>query len=291
MSNRRFFWLKLNENFFHRNDIKLIEAQKNGAEYLIFYLKLLTESIERNGDLRFNELIAFNEDMLSTVTGTNIDVVRSALKLFKTLGLIEIKNDDTIYMIETAAMTGSETASTIRSRRHRAKKAEEEAEEQKKIETSENKVKQVETTGKNGKPLQCNTNATKCNVELELELDLELEKELELELERELELDLVSDFKNGKKALPIILNIFKKLKLKSNPNDFYNYWNMYDWKFNYGKGNQIKVRHLESLANRWESMEEKFKTQNIGNGGRPNIKKDDPKWLDEYIQEINEMEG
>ena len=121
MSNRRFYWLKLKEDFFHRNDIKIIEAQKNGAQYLIFYLKLLTESIEMNGDLRFNELLAFDNEMLSTVTNTDIDVVRSALKLFESLGLLEFEEDNTIHMIETGVMTGSETASTIRSRRSRAR--------------------------------------------------------------------------------------------------------------------------------------------------------------------------
>ena len=56
-TNKRYFWLKFPEDFFKRNDIKIIESQKNGSQYVIFYLKLLTESIKYNGNLRFNDLI------------------------------------------------------------------------------------------------------------------------------------------------------------------------------------------------------------------------------------------
>lgn len=65
------------------------------------------------------------------------------------------KRDNYEFFLEQVPeMTGSETASTRRSRKHREQKA-----------------------------LQCNTNATKCNGDIEKELKKDIELELELETE------------------------------------------------------------------------------------------------------------
>ena len=87
----------------------VIESMQNGKDYVLFYLKLLLESVDHEGALRFNDVIPYNENMLSAITNTNIDVVRSAMKLFVELKLIEIMSDETIYMKEIENMLGSET--------------------------------------------------------------------------------------------------------------------------------------------------------------------------------------
>ena len=108
MAEKKYYWLKLKRDFFKRHDIRIIEEMPNGKEYLLFYLKLLVESIDHEGSLRFSDTIPYNEQMLSVITNTNIDIVRSALKLFADgLHLIEIKDDDTIYMEEVEKMIGS----------------------------------------------------------------------------------------------------------------------------------------------------------------------------------------
>lgn len=81
----------------------------NGKDYILFYLKMLVESVDHNGNLRFNDTIPYNEEMLSTITRTNIDIVRSAMKVFTDLKMIEILEDSTIYMAEVEKMLGSET--------------------------------------------------------------------------------------------------------------------------------------------------------------------------------------
>jgi predicted phage replisome organizer len=149
--NKKFYWLKLKRDFFKRHDIRIIEEMENGKDYILFYLKLLLESVNHEGHLRFSETIPYNEKMLSVVTNTNIDIVRSAMKIFIDLEMIEILDDSTIYMTEVIKLVGSETAIAERVRKHRSKQ----------------------------KLLQCNINALQSNTELELE------KELELELEKE----------------------------------------------------------------------------------------------------------
>ena len=82
MDNKRYYWLKLKRDFFKRHDIRIIEDMPNGKEYILFYLKMLCESVDHDGSLRFSDTIPYNENMLATITNTNIDIVRSAIKIF-----------------------------------------------------------------------------------------------------------------------------------------------------------------------------------------------------------------
>lgn len=107
----RFYWLKLKRDFFKRHDIQIIEAMPNGKDYVLFYLKLMVESIDHEGELRFSDTIPYNEQMLSVVTNTNIDIVRSAIKLLTELGIVEVLDDKTLYLKEVKALIGSQTIS------------------------------------------------------------------------------------------------------------------------------------------------------------------------------------
>lgn len=107
MAEGKFYWLKLKRDFFKRHDIRIIEAMPNGKDYILFYLKLLLESVDHEGELRFNETIPYNEQMLSVITNTNIDVVKAAMDVFIELKMIEIKDDKTIYMQEVEKLIGS----------------------------------------------------------------------------------------------------------------------------------------------------------------------------------------
>lgn len=107
----RFYWLKLKRDFFKRHDIQIIESMPNGKDYVLFYLKLMVESIDHEGELRFSDTIPYNEQMLSVVTNTNIDIVRSAIKLLTELGIVEVLDDQTLYLKEVKALIGSQTIS------------------------------------------------------------------------------------------------------------------------------------------------------------------------------------
>lgn len=118
---KRYYWLKLKRDFFKRHDIRIIEAMPNGKDYILFYLKLLCESVDHDGNLRFSDQIPYNEDMLATITNTNIDVVRSAIKIFTQLNMMELMDDGTFYMSEVEKMIGSESYWAEKKRVHREK--------------------------------------------------------------------------------------------------------------------------------------------------------------------------
>ena len=118
---KKYYWLKLQKDFFKRHDIRIIEEMPNGKDYILFYMKLLVESITHNGNLRFSESIPYNDTMLATITNTNIDIVRSAVKLFSELKLMEMMDDGTFYMSEINKMIGSETEWADKKRLYREK--------------------------------------------------------------------------------------------------------------------------------------------------------------------------
>ena len=124
---KKYYWLKLKRDFFKRHDIRIIEEMPNGKDYILFYLKLLLESIDHEGNLRFSDAIPYNEQMLSVVTNTNVDVVRSAMKIFTELHMMDILDDQTIYMAEVDKLIGcaADNDNANRQRRFREKKKQE----------------------------------------------------------------------------------------------------------------------------------------------------------------------
>ncbi len=110
----KYYWLKLYKDFFKRHDIRIIEGMPNGKDYILFYLKLLVESVSHEGNLRFSDSVPYDEKMLSTLTDTNIDVVRSAVKIFSELNMMEVLDDGTIYMTEVEKMIGAESDAHVR---------------------------------------------------------------------------------------------------------------------------------------------------------------------------------
>lgn len=109
MAEKKYYWLKLKKDFFKRHDIRIIESMPNGKDYVLFYLKMLVESIDHEGGLRFNETIPYNVNMLATITNTNPDVVKSAMEVFTQLNMIEVLADETIFMNEVERLIGTET--------------------------------------------------------------------------------------------------------------------------------------------------------------------------------------
>lgn len=122
MEDKKFYWLKLKKDFFKRHDIRIIEGMPNGKEYIVLYMKLLCESIDHQGRLRFSDKIPYTPEMLSTITNTNVDIVNQAIEIFCELNLMQIDKDKTYIMCELEKMLGCETAWAEKKRRQRERK-------------------------------------------------------------------------------------------------------------------------------------------------------------------------
>ena len=222
MSEKKFYWLKLKKDFFKRHDIKIIEDMENGNDYILFYLKLLCESVDHSGSLRFSDTIPYSEKMLSTITGTNIDIVRSAMKVFTSLEMIEILDDQTIYMREVEKMIGGESDSAERVRRHRA-------------------LKEAQS-------LQCNGVVTICNTDIDIEKDIDKEQEKEVCADESADTPQTKQVKRFSK--PTVEEVAAYCKERNNNVDPQRFWDFYEakgWKI--GKS---PMKDWKACVRTWE---------------------------------------
>ncbi|HGI2783341.1 TPA: phage replisome organizer N-terminal domain-containing protein [Streptococcus agalactiae] len=161
--NRRYYWLKLKEDFFTDKRIKRLRKISGGDTYTIIYLKLLLLSLKDSGKLYYDGVETdFIKELALTIDETEDDVMVTVNYLMAQ-GLMEIiTENDEYFLTEIPSLIGSETASTRRSRKSRGQKA-----------------------------LQCNTNATHCNL-LQQNCNGDIEKEIDIELEKEGEIEKIS---------------------------------------------------------------------------------------------------
>ena len=164
MAGNKYYWLRIKRDFFKRHDIRIVESMPNGKDHILFYLKLLCESVDHEGNLRFSENIPYDANMLATITNTNIDTVKAAIQIFTDLNMMEIMEDGTLYMTEVEKMIGACTqdehtreSTRLRVARYRERQKQALLEEPKNTQKNKNRY----------------SNAT-CNGEIELEIEKEL---------------------------------------------------------------------------------------------------------------------
>lgn len=123
MADKRFYWLKLKEDFFENETINWLEEQENGTYYVIFYMKLCLKSLKNDGILIRkvgNMFIPYDEKKLAEITNIDFDTVVVAMELLTKIGLIEKSANGEIILTEVKSMIGSENTSAERKRKSRA---------------------------------------------------------------------------------------------------------------------------------------------------------------------------
>lgn len=126
-SNKRFYWIKLNMDFFSQDTIDWLKEQDNGCKYIVLYLQLCLLTANADGELarRIGDMtMPYEPKKISQITGFDIDTVNVALSLFRHLGLIEETQEGIPILPEVKNMVGSESASAARVRKYRKKKKE-----------------------------------------------------------------------------------------------------------------------------------------------------------------------
>jgi predicted phage replisome organizer len=137
--NKRFYWLKLEGDFFVDKRVKKLRKIAGGDTYTIILLKLMILTMNTEGILVFEGVEDTIEEELALDLEEDEDDIKITLNYMLAKGIMEQINDTTYFIPRVIELTGSETASTKRSRLSRAR----------------NKMLQC-----NGKVLQCNNDAT-----------------------------------------------------------------------------------------------------------------------------------
>ena len=156
--NRKYYYLKLKENYFDDDSIVLLESMQDGVLYSNILLKLYLKSLKHGGRLQLDEDIPYTAQMIATITRQQIGTVERALQIFLKLGLVEVLDSGTFYMSNIELLIGQSSTEAERKRAARL----------------QNKALSAPRT--NGGHL---SDIRPPEIEIKKEIDIEIEKERE----------------------------------------------------------------------------------------------------------------
>lgn len=152
MAEKRYFWLKLYDDFFTSKRIKKLRSIAGGDTYTIIYLKMQLKALKTDGYLYFDGVMNDFAEELALDIDESPEDVKVTINYLMSVGLLETNDGEEYKLPFLDKCIGSENASAQRVRDHRAKQ----------------------------KALQCNTDVTEvkrvCNAEIDIEKDKEIDK-------------------------------------------------------------------------------------------------------------------
>ena len=119
--NRKYYYLKLKENYFDEDAIILLEAMEDGILYSNILLKLYLKSLRHDGKLQVDDRIPYTAQMIARLTRHQVGTVERAIKVFMELGLVEPMENGVLYMSNIETMIGSSSTEAERKRKARQK--------------------------------------------------------------------------------------------------------------------------------------------------------------------------
>lgn len=170
---KRYYWLKLKDDFFTSKAMKKLRSIAGGDTYTIIYLKMQLLSIKDEGKLYFEGVDDSFAKELALVLDEDVENIKITIQFLMKNGLLKETTRDEYLLPEAKECIGSECSSAERVRKYRALKSSE----------------------KEQKMLLGNTLVTKCNTEK----DKEIEKEIEIDIDKELDINNMSIIYNWDK--------------------------------------------------------------------------------------------
>lgn len=118
---KRYYWLKLKEDFFNSKEIKKLRKLAGGDTFVIIYLKMLLISINNDCIISYDGVESSFEEELALQLDEGVDNVKITVMYLKAQGLLEqIEVDGSKYSLPYAVENlGSESASAERMRNKR----------------------------------------------------------------------------------------------------------------------------------------------------------------------------
>ena len=223
--NKKYYYLRLKENFFDSDELKILESMKDGYLYSNILLKLYLRSLKNDGKLVVNDRIPYNAEMLASVTGHQIGTVKQALSIFKDLGLIDVLENGAIYMLDIQNFIGKGSSEADRKREYRQR-----------IETDRTNVQ---------------TKVREISEKSPPEIELELKKEIKIEKEIDSSASTTTKRKRFEKpTLSEIEQYCIERKNNVNAEQFFDYYESNGWKV--GKNS---MKDWKAAVRTWERSE------------------------------------
>lgn len=178
---KRYYWLKLKDDFFSSKRIKKLRKNAGGDTYTIIYLKMQLKAIKSNGILEYTGLENDFAEELALDIDEDPDNVRMTINYLISTHLIETSDNLNFFLPYAVENTGTETAAAMRMREMRARRDADELEC--------NNVTPVLRSGYGEK---------------EIESEKEIKKEIEINPESEIE-DCQGERADAAPAAPVSL--------------------------------------------------------------------------------------
>ena len=229
MNSGKFYWIKLKRDFFKRHDIHILSKMPHGNDIILFYLKLLLESTDHEGELRFSEDVPYSVDMLAAITDTDPEIAEQAVEILTKLKLYEDRTEGMIVLTKFNDMVGSETQWAEKKRTYRG---------------------QLEDTKRTTRGQK----RTMSDKSIEIR-----DKSIEI---RDKSIDFFSNEKNADFTPPTIEELYEYCESRHNginPQNFYDYYSAKGWCI--GSGGQMK--DWRAAVRAWENNQNKFKGDEI----------------------------
>lgn len=215
---KRYYWLKLPEDFFGNKAIKRLRKIAGGDTYVIIYLKMMLRSLKDDGYLYYDGLEEDFPAELALDLDEEEDNVQVTLNFLLQHGKLEIRSEQEYFMPDMKQSIGSETAAAER------KRAERERKRQQSLLSNE-----PETSG-------CD-NVTGVSQMCHGEIDREIEKEIYLSILDGESKENLSTFQQSAQP-PTLLEVKQYAEQKGIHTDvqkFYSYYSERGWKTKNGQ--------------------------------------------------------
>lgn len=222
--NKKYYYLRLKDNFFDSDELKILESMKDGYLYSNILLKLYLRSLKNDGKLVVNDRIPYNAEMLASVTGHQIGTVKQALSIFKDLGLIDVLENGAIYMLDIQNFIGRGSSEADRKREYRQR-----------IESDRTNVL---------------TNARQISDKTPPEIEKELELELEIEKDSSAKSTTTKRKRFEKPSISDIQQYCIERNNNVNAEQFFDYYESNGWKV--GKNS---MKDWKAAVRTWERSE------------------------------------
>jgi predicted phage replisome organizer len=118
---KKYYFLKLKDDFYNSEEIKVLESMPNGIYHSNLLTKLYLMALRYDGALKLNESMAYDEKMIAALTNLDLKFVRSGLQILASLGFIEKLEDGTIYMSHMQSFVGKSSNEAERKKKYRSK--------------------------------------------------------------------------------------------------------------------------------------------------------------------------
>lgn len=228
MEAKKYYWLKLKENFFGEKEIKKLRRMAGGDTYTIIYLKMLLLSLRTYGRIYFDGVEDSFADELALQLDEETDNVKMTIMYLRKVGLLQEMSETEAFLTQIPECVGSETSKAELMRRKRQRDG--------------NKVTEISNNVTTALPL-----VTNCYPEIEKEI----KKEKDTKIERDSGADAPKRKTKTDFKIPSVDEVREYCAERNNgidPDKFHDYYTAQGWKLSNGQ----PMKDWKAAVRNWE---------------------------------------